>query len=197
MSEAAVRPLRTAFTSIPEARISVAAPYPRPCSRIAGSPEVATSRSKRLVTNSRSTRCRRRGGMSAAEAVLERFLVLQAASLGGARMVGVDVGEAPSGSSVSCVVDAYRVVVRGPLWRRPCCAVGGQGHVTSNGDLADGGRIFRLVSEQPSVRNELNGDIRGHPVQSGAIHGDVVFNSSAEPRYRESAETGRRCVAAD
>ncbi|MEU0339304.1 hypothetical protein ABZ092_10030 [Streptomyces bobili] len=48
------------------------------------------------------------------------------------------------------------------------------------------------MSEHSYVRNELSGDVRGPVVQSGAIHGDVVFNSPAEPRDRESAEMDRR-----
>ncbi|MBB5795338.1 hypothetical protein AB0E64_26590 [Streptomyces caelestis] len=53
-------------------------------------------------------------------------------------------------------------------------------------------RIFRRMSEQPSTHNELRGNVRGPVVQSGAIHGDVVFNSPAAPRDPESVEVDRR-----
>jgi hypothetical protein len=48
------------------------------------------------------------------------------------------------------------------------------------------------MSEQPYVRNELSGNVGGHVVQSGAIHGDVVFSSPAAPVSPESAELQRR-----
>ncbi|MFI5569445.1 hypothetical protein ACIA6T_19280 [Streptomyces sp. NPDC051740] len=48
------------------------------------------------------------------------------------------------------------------------------------------------MSEQPSIHNELSGDVAGHVVQSGVIHGDVVFSSPAAPMSRESAELRRR-----
>jgi hypothetical protein len=51
------------------------------------------------------------------------------------------------------------------------------------------------MSEQPYAHNELSGDVRGPVVQSGAIHGDVVFNSSTEPRDREFVEVDRRWAA--
>ncbi|MEU5366612.1 hypothetical protein ABZ354_24610 [Streptomyces sp. NPDC005925] len=44
------------------------------------------------------------------------------------------------------------------------------------------------MSEQPSRRNELSGNVNGGVVQSGSIHGDVVFNSPALPM----TETQRR-----
>ncbi|TGB14412.1 hypothetical protein [Streptomyces sp. MZ04] len=48
------------------------------------------------------------------------------------------------------------------------------------------------MSEQPSTRNELSGNVEGHVVQSGAIHGDVVFPSPAAQMDPETAETQRR-----
>ncbi|MFI0964902.1 hypothetical protein ACH4S8_26420 [Streptomyces sp. NPDC021080] len=48
------------------------------------------------------------------------------------------------------------------------------------------------MSEQPYARNELSGDVGGPVVQSGAIHGDVVFTSPAAPMDPEAAETQRR-----
>ncbi|GHJ27010.1 hypothetical protein TPA0910_14430 [Streptomyces hygroscopicus subsp. sporocinereus] len=48
------------------------------------------------------------------------------------------------------------------------------------------------MSEQRSVRNELSGNVGGSVVQSGAIHGDVVFTSPAAPMDPEVAETQRR-----
>lgn len=44
------------------------------------------------------------------------------------------------------------------------------------------------MSERPSVWNELSADVTGNVVQSGSIHGDVVFNSPAVPQ----TETQRR-----
>ncbi len=61
-----------------------------------------------------------------------------------------------------------------------------------DGDLVSQARIFRLMSEQPSIRNELSGSVGGHVVQSGAIHGDVVFTSPAAPVDPEAVETQRR-----
>ena len=48
------------------------------------------------------------------------------------------------------------------------------------------------MSEQPSVRNELSGNVKGNVVQTGAIHGDVTFNPSATPISQESRELHRR-----
>ncbi|MEV0093678.1 hypothetical protein [Streptomyces sp. NPDC050738] len=48
------------------------------------------------------------------------------------------------------------------------------------------------MSEQPSIRNELSGNVAGHVVQSGAIHGDVVFTSPSAPVDPKAAETQRR-----
>ncbi|WP_099015519.1 hypothetical protein [Streptomyces malaysiensis] len=48
------------------------------------------------------------------------------------------------------------------------------------------------MSEQRYIRNELSGKVDGHLVQSGAIHGDVVFTSPAVPMDPEVAETQRR-----
>lgn len=46
----------------------------------------------------------------------------------------------------------------------------------TSGDLRWRSRIFRHMSERPYVRNELGGDVEGHVVQAGSIHGDVNLN---------------------
>ncbi|MFJ9126989.1 hypothetical protein ACIRJS_23140 [Streptomyces sp. NPDC102340] len=48
------------------------------------------------------------------------------------------------------------------------------------------------MSEKRSMHNDLSGNVAGHSVQAGAVHGDVVFNSSAVHISPEDAETQRR-----
>ncbi|MFC9884466.1 hypothetical protein ACFVJW_33395 [Streptomyces libani] len=47
------------------------------------------------------------------------------------------------------------------------------------------------MGEQPYIRNELSGDVGGSVVQTGTVHGDVVFQSPTQgppPRYVEIYE---------
>ncbi|QCX77661.1 hypothetical protein C9F11_20130 [Streptomyces sp. YIM 121038] len=49
------------------------------------------------------------------------------------------------------------------------------------------------MSEQPYVRNELSDShIKGHVIQSGNIHGDVVINPEGTPLSQAEAEVQRR-----
>ncbi|MEU4179203.1 hypothetical protein [Streptomyces sp. NPDC026589] len=51
------------------------------------------------------------------------------------------------------------------------------------------------MSENPSTRNELSGNVGGSVVQAGSVHGDMVFNSHAGQRSPEELETERRWTA--
>ncbi|WP_405776345.1 hypothetical protein [Streptomyces sp. NBC_00859] len=47
------------------------------------------------------------------------------------------------------------------------------------------------MTEKPSTRNELSGNVEGPVVQTGAVHGDVVFHAPVQgpmPRYAETFE---------